>query len=294
MLEQMEPELSRLTTLRIGGKAIACLLPQNREDLLAAHERAACLGGRLMPIGRGSNILADDGHLPLVLISLDKFADIRTVAEEDGQILVRAGAGASLAALLRFCLQNCLTGLEGLVGIPGRVGGACAMNAGSFGVETGEKIWQMETLDESGASLHARASLQLRYRALNLQNYKQLPIVTSVIFALTRGSKSDILRRMNLNYFEKKFRQPLGAWSAGCAFKNPAKGLSAGRLLDDAGLKGKKLGGMTFSSKHANFLINEGNGSAAAAFELLDLAVASVQAKHDVRLEPEVRILRWH
>lgn len=289
VLEFLNPSFADLTTLRLGGNALALLRPQTINDLPLLAERARSLGGSLFPLGRGSNILAHDGDLPLALVSMSAFSDIAIKGQDEDFIYVRAGAGVPLKRLLRFCLENGLGGLEGLTGIPGQVGGSLAMNAGSFGVELGARLrgicaWQDEKLFTVPAS-----GLERGYRKLTMRNNRTFPLVVTATFALTRRLKKDIFRRMNLNYMEKKFRQPLGAWSGGCAFKNPAEGLSAGRLLDECGLRGFRLGGMCFSEKHANFLVNGGCGTAAEAFEILDLARRRVLEKRGINLELELR-----
>lgn len=291
MREFAGPCLAKLTTLHLGGRARALLMPENEEDLSHLGIRAAQLDARLYPIGHGSNLLARDGELPLALVRLDLFNAINVVERDGEAVYVRAGAGVPLRRLLRFCLARGLTGLEGLVGIPGSVGGACAMNAGSFGVETGAKIYELQAFD--GDKMHSiqASGLRIGHRYLEIENCKIFPLVTSVIFALTSDRKYDIFQRMNLNYLEKKSRQPVHAWSAGCAFKNPPDAPSAGKLLEDAGFRGKTHGGMGFSPKHANFLVNTGNGTSSQALELLEQARNEVFEKYGIKLELEIRII---
>lgn len=292
MREFSGPEFSKLTTLRLGGRAIAMLVPENADDLCGLPERAMQLGGQLFYLGRGSNLLARDGEIALVLVKLDACQEIRIVNEKDGEILVEAGAGAPLPRLLRFCAAKGLSGLEGLAGIPGTVGGACAMNAGSFGCETCARIHALQALTEAGLTWLASEKLNFGYRFLKVNNFGELPLITKAIFALTRAGKSAIFSRMSLNFMEKKSRQPVTSWSAGCAFKNPPGGFSAGKLLEQSGFRGKKAGGMAFSSKHANFLVNEGRGSASAALDLLAEAASAVARQSGIELETEIRILR--
>ena len=136
MREVMRPSLAERTTLRLGGTAIAELVLEDAADLAALPERLRALGGSPLILGAGSNILARDGDLPLVLLRPRFMRGPEIAGEKDGKILVRVGAGVPLPRLLRFCAGQGLSGLEGLVGIPGSVGGAVAMNAGSFGTET--------------------------------------------------------------------------------------------------------------------------------------------------------------
>lgn len=292
MREIMAPDFSRLTTLRLGGKAIALCEPESEADLAGLGVRATELGGKVYVIGRGSNLLARDGEIPLVLVGLRAWQGLRITERTRDGILVEAGAGVTLPRLLRFCLANELSGLEGLSGVPGSVGGACAMNAGSFGVETGMKIQALQVLGKDGLKWVGRQELNFAYRSLKIKGFNQLPLIAKAIFALTQGAKSAIFSKMSLNFFTKKSRQPLGVPSAGCAFRNPPGGPTAGRLLEEAGFRGRRLGGVAFSAKHANFLVNEANGTATEAFSLLEDAVESVYRRSGIRLEPEIGLIR--
>lgn len=293
MREFMEPSLSSLTTLRLGGRARVLIEPETVDDMARLGEKAATFGGELFFLGRGSNLLAREGELPLVLVSMRSWNKIEIVGRKEEKILARAEAGAPLARLLRFCLGHGLSGLEGLIGIPGSVGGACAMNAGSFGSETGAALEKLEVWFKGSVRTFSRGNFILGYRRLEIAKNADLPPICAAIFALTPRPKSVILQAMNLNFIKKKSGQPLGAWSAGCAFKNPPDAPSAGKLLERAGMRGKKLGGMVFSEKHANFLVNEGGGSSAAALDLLELAKERTAAESGVRLETEIRIIPW-
>ena len=291
MREMPAPFLAPRTTLRIGGTAIAELVLERREDLDLLPDRLRALGGKPLVLGAGSNILAHDGDLPLVLIRPFFNDGPQIVGEHDGRILVRAGAGVPMARLLRFCAVNGLSGLEGLVGIPGSVGGAVAMNAGSHGAETCKNIYNIQAFVDSTIQRISADALQYGYRTLRINGKKNDFIVLEATFGLTVGERDGICNCMRHNFFKKKSKQPVTAWSAGCVFKNPSPEMTAGRLLDEAGFKGRKLGGMAFSSLHANFLINEGKGSATAALALLQEAKEAVRQRFGIELEPEVRIV---
>ena len=291
MRETPGPAFKNLTTLRLGGQAIALLEPETSADLAALEERAKALGGSLFYLGRGSNLLASGDRHALVLVSMAAFAEIRIMAERDGKVFVYAGAGAPLARLLRFCAREGLAGLEGLVGIPGTVGGACAMNAGSFGGAAGENLDALQILGPGGLEWAPKERLALAYRSLKVAGRPVLPLICGAIFALTSCASNVILQRMHLNFFKKKSGQPLQAWSAGCAFKNPPCGVAAGKLLEEAGFRGRRLGGMQFSLRHANFLVNTGEGTPEQALELLQAASGAVQAAAGITLEPEIRII---
>lgn len=291
MREIARPSLAERTTLRLGGTAIAELILEDAADLEAVPERLRTLGGSPLILGAGSNILARDGDLPLVLVRPRFMQGPDIVGEKCGKTLVRVGAGVPLPRLLRFCATHGLSGLEGLVGIPGSVGGAVAMNAGSFGAETCKNIELIQIFNGETVRRVTVDALQYGYRTLLIPEEKKEFIVVEAIFGLTESARDGIAKRMRHNFFEKKSKQPVTAWSAGCVFKNPAPDMPAGKLLEQAGYKGKKLGGMAFSTLHANFLINEGGGSADAALALLHEAREAVRQRFGFALEPEVRIV---
>ena len=291
MREMPAPFLAPRTTLRIGGTAIAELVLERHEDLYLLTDKVKALGGKPLVLGAGSNILAQDGELPLVLIRPFFNDGPLIVGEHEGKVLVRAGAGIPMARLLRFCAVNGLSGLEGLVGIPGSVGGAVAMNAGSHGAETCKNIYNIQVFADNTIERINGNALQYGYRTLSINGKKNDFIVLEATFGLTVAERDGICNCMRHNFFKKKSKQPVTAWSAGCVFKNPTPEMSAGRLLDEAGFKGRQLGGMAFSTLHANFLINEGKGSATAALALLQEARQAVRQRFGIELEPEVRIV---
>lgn len=294
MFEILKPSLKERTTLRLGGHAIAELRLEKREDLDKLPEKLRELDGEPFFIGRGSNILAKDGALPIILVKIAFKEEIKVMGEENGKILVHASADTPIARLLKFCIKNELSGLEGLTGIPGCVGGAVAMNAGSFGVETGQCLNAVEAYVDCHIKTYKINQILPEYRCMRFAGEKNFPLILGAIFALTKGSKSVIFRAMNHNFLMKKSRQPLNSWSAGSTFKNPGEGLFAGRLLEDAGFKGRKLGGMAFSHRHANFLINEGKGESSAALDLMEEARETVKKVSGITLEPEIRIIPCH
>jgi UDP-N-acetylmuramate dehydrogenase len=288
------PSLRELTTLRLGGRAFAEFSFSEEKDLEEVGRRIGETGLPVCTIGAGSNILAADGELPL-LLARPRLMDTVEIAGEEkttGKIIVRAGAGVRLGRLLACCASWGLAGLEGLIGIPGTVGGAVAMNAGSYGCESaallhGLRVWSPDAgLEELG-----KGQWNFAYRYFELTKNTAYFFILSASFCLTPASSNGIRESMCLNYFKKKSTQPLLAWSAGCAFKNPSPSLAAGKLLDEAGFKGKRMGGMAFSPLHANFLINEGNGCPQAAFELLAKAKDAVRRESGIELETEIRLL---
>lgn len=286
------PPLAHRTTIRLGGPALAEISLDEAVDCFRLPAMLAELGGAPMVLGAGSNIIAADGPLPLVLIR-PRFMQEPQPREDDGmRALVRVGAGVRLPHFLGRCAAWGLGGLEGLCGIPGTVGGAIAMNAGSFGCAVGSHLHSLRVYSPATGVVDIMSEyLKFNYRQLRIIGLSEWFLIVQATFALTHAPRDGITQSMRHNFFKKKSTQPLKAWSAGCVFKNPTPETPAGMLLEQAGFKGKKLGGMAFSNVHANFLVNEGKGSGTAALELMALAEEAVRRRFGVRLEAEVRIL---
>jgi UDP-N-acetylmuramate dehydrogenase len=287
-----EPRFAQRTTLRLGGPALAEAVARAEADLDELAPALARLGGRPLAIGAGSNLLATEGPHELVLVrpANDEVPAVETKAH--GGVLVRAGAGYGLPRLLGLCQRLGLAGLEGLTGIPGRVGGAVAMNAGSYGVETGGLLTRVRLWTPGGGLVWRPASAcSFAYRHFDAGLGAGFSLVWEAEFRLTQDDPAAVRARMEAVYAKKKASQPVTAKSAGCVFKNP-QGMSAGKLLDEAGMRGKRLGGMAFSEMHANFLVNLGGGTPAQALELMDFGRNAVRARFGVTLETEVVVLK--
>lgn len=285
------PLLQNLTTLRLGGRVLAEVrlhAPEAAGELLAI---AARLGGTLASLGAGSNILAADGDLPLVLVKNGLEPEISVLADDGKKAVVRAAGSVKLPVLLHRLAAMDLGGLEGLTGIPGTVGGAVAMNAGSYGQNIADTLVAMTVVTEKGVvKTIDRADIDFGYRHMAVPGHLSWFLVLSAEFSLTR-KEAGVVATLGKECMEKKkATQPVTAASAGCVFKNPDDAPGAGKLLDDAGFKGKRLGGMAFSEMHANFLINEGNGNSAEAFELITMARDAVKTKFGISLQTEVKI----
>ena len=281
------PSLSALTTLGLGGTCAREIVLESEEDLANLKERIG--SDRPFALGLGSNILGLDGHHDVVLVR-PAFKDMPEIVAESGDaVQVRAGAGLPLPGLLRFCRMNGLSGLEGLAGIPGSVGGACAMNAGSFGTTFGDWLESCTIWCDGVVRTFARENIDLGYRHFVPEGLeKSFFLILSATLCLKKDDSTAIGERMAKNLALKKERQPVQARSAGCVFKNPAGNLSAGMLLDKAGFKGRRLGGVAMSGQHANFLINTGSGTASEAVRLLEMARTAVAGQFGVELQLEV------
>lgn len=288
------PSMRERTTLRLGGRALAevvlCREPHDLEGPERLPELLRSLGGQPLALGRGSNILAREGQLDLVLVRLRQKPEPRLEQTREGQELVVAPAGMSLPRLLQWLAARGLSGLEGLAGVPGTVGGAVAMNAGSFGSVFGDRLHRVLVIREAGAQWVGPAGFETGYRHFRLREQGGFFLVVAAELRLVPGRSQDIRAAMLANLARKRATQPITAWSAGCAFKNPAPDAPAGMLLERAGFRGREHGGMAFSSMHANFLINTGTGRSDAALELIEMAREKVRGQSGYQLELEVKL----
>lgn len=289
------PFLSKRTTLRLGGRAQAELRVESPEDFDALPGELSRLGGTPFVLGKGSNILASDGELPVTIVSLSWPGKVKILREEAERVVIRADATMPLPHLLLWLATNGLSGLEGLTGIPGAVGGAAAMNAGSFGCEMGACLQRVRLFtSERGLVWLEPGEFQTGYRKFQVVDTARtgsgLCIISQVELELARATREEIMARMRAHKETKKATQPIEAHSAGCVFKNPSPKHPAGMLLEQAGFKGKRLGDVAFSEKHANFLINLGQGTSEQALELMDMAKSAVAAQFGYQLEREVML----
>lgn len=285
------PRLAEMTTLRLGGRVLADAGLSAVEAVPRLAEAAARLGGSVVCFGGGSNILAADGELPLILVRDVSAPEIEILDDDGKRVLVRAGASVKLPLLLGRLKSMHLGGLEGLTGIPGTVGGAVAMNAGSYGQCVADALESVSVVTLDGkARAVARQNIEFAYRYMGLPGVTGWFMVIAATFAVIREKPGAVETAAREILARKKTTQPITAASAGCVFKNPSLDMPAGKLLDDAGFKGKRLGGMAFSSVHANFLINEGQGTSAQALELIAAAKEAVLQRHGVTLEMEVKL----
>ena len=293
MREVRNPSLSAITTLGLGGTCSLELTVSSRDDLAAMDDRIRELGLPVYVVGRGSNIFGLDGSHEAVLVR-PAFTDGPAVLGDetaDGGVLVSCGAGISLPVLLAFLREKGLSGMEGLAGIPSTVGGAVAMNAGSFGTSTAESLDSVEIWSGGRLVRLTPDACETGYRHFRPRGLAGSFLVVSAVFRLSRSTSQDVAAGMQHNFQMKKSRQPITARSAGCVFRNPACGVSAGALLERAGFRGRRKGSVALSEQHANFLVNLGGGTSAEALALLEEARTAVRAMAGVELDFEVRFL---
>ena len=275
------------TSLRVGGPVSCILRPL---DLAGLQTAVQVLNQKHYPyfiLGRGTNLLVQDAAVRAVAISLEEgFSQVECV---DGR--VKAGAGLRLSRLLRFCLQRSLSGLEFIAGIPGSVGGALRMNAGTQAGEMADVCDAVHlVLSDSTLVRLERARLSFSYRKLQLP---PAAVLVEAEFLLTPGSREQIRRRIHSFLEVRKEKQPWRLPSAGSVFKNPP-GDFAGRLIEAVGLKGVRIGDAQISSKHANFIVNRGQARARDILALIQLAQEKVEREFGVHLELELQVVGNH
>ncbi len=283
-LEQ-EP-LSAHTTFRIGGPAKYYVVPQTPEEIKEAIAFAKEKEIPFLTIGRGSNILFSDNGYPGVVIEIGHGMEEITIGE-NGRVC--AQAGVSLSTLASAVARESLTGFEFAGGIPGTLGGAVTMNAGAYGGEIKDCILQATVLDEDGNVLTlSKEELELSYRSSVIQ--KKEYIVLEAEFQLEKGETEEILARMKELNAQRREKQPLEYPSAGSTFKRP-EGYFAGKLIQDAGLRGYRVGDAQVSEKHCGFVINRGNATADDVKQLIVDVQKKVYDEFGVMLETEVKMI---
>ena len=304
------PELKKLSTLKLGGRGTRLYLAETYSDL--DELGPIWPANAIFILGRGSNVLFCDGDMELVLRKWTGRQSIRILSENsEGEVFVEVSASFSLPRFLGWCIKKGLSGLEGLAGVPGSVGGAVAMNAGSHGVEIGSRLEKVKLWSpEQGVFWAGKEDMHITYRDFKFrvpgrEKTQSFFIILGAIFRLGKDDSGVIKKRIATWYERKKNTQPVLQATAGCVFKNPpfstiaqAQGsapatnnISAGWLLDQAGFRGKQLGGVGFSALHANFLVNYGQGTSSQALELIELARDKVSKKWGITLEMEVKVV---
>ncbi len=278
--------MSKHTSFKIGGAADIFITVNSKADLAAVIEVLNGFEVPFLVVGNGSNLLVSDDGIPGAVIKLD--GEFKTITlENDGTI--ECGAGTALSRLCKFALQESLSGLEFAYGIPGTVGGAVFMNAGAYGEEMKGVIVSAESMTYSGEIIRRTADeMALSYRSSLYRGVDE--IILSAKFRLEVGDKIHIKERMDGYLSRRKEKQPLNYPNAGSIFKRPV-GNFAGTLIQNCGLKGAKVGGAMVSTKHAGFIVNQGDATCDDVVSLIDHIKETVMKKTGVALECEVIII---
>ena len=285
--EQVKTEepMKNHTTFRVGGPAEFFVMPRTAEEVKKVINLCRRESFPYYIIGNGSNLLVSDQGYRGVVLQIYK--EMSCIEIEENVIV--AQAGALLSAIANKALENGLTGFEFAAGIPGTLGGACVMNAGAYGGEMKDVLEEVTVLTEEGEVLIIpKENLELGYRTSIIA--RKGYIVLEARIQLREGEKEAIKSLMEELKDKRVSKQPLEYPSAGSTFKRP-EGYFAGKLIQDAGLRGFSVGGAQVSEKHCGFVINRENATAADVAELMRQVSARVEEEFGVKLEPEVKRL---
>lgn len=285
---KFDEPMSKHTTLRIGGIADVLVVVENMEDIISTLKFAKEKNIKVTVIGNGSKLLVLDGGIRGIVMKIGPKFSCVEVSDE----YIIASAGVTLPYLSSVAKKHSLTGLEFACGIPASLGGAIYQNAGAYGSEIANVVEEVTYLDEQ---LNLRTvnvdELQFAYRtSLFKQNPDKKNIIISVKFKLQKGEIKEIEEKMEYNSNQRKEKQPLEYPSAGSTFKRP-DGYFVGKLIDDAGLKGKRIGGAEISTKHSGFIVNVDNAKASDVLALINLVKDEIYAKYNVKLQEEIIIM---
>ena len=286
------------TSFRAGGPADLFLAPADEQAAVRAVRICREEGEEPFILGNGSNLLVSDAGYRGIVLDMSGLTDCAQVLDSEGcsnaqralrQIRVEAGAGVKLSALARFALEKGAEGMECLAGIPGTVGGAAVMNAGAYGGEIKDVLRTVTVLTREGNIENifaAELDLGYRHSIIPEKGY----IVLSAEFALQRGDPEKICETMEDLAARRREKQPLEFPSAGSTFKRP-EGYFAGKLIQDAGLAGYRVGGACVSPKHCGFVVNDQGGTASDIYRVICDVQEKVFEVHGVKLTMEVKLL---
>lgn len=276
--------LAKKTTLRVGGAADVYVEPASEADLAAVLRVCSERGENFFVLGRGSNLLVRDGGIRGVVICLahPNFSAVEIIGDR-----IRCGAGAKLKQVSVDAKRAGLTGVEFLEGIPGSVGGALRMNAGAMGAETFGAVESVRVMDLAGSARdEAAAEIKAEYRCCALLKDH---IALGAVLRCKTATREEVEQRMSV-FSNKRWDSQPTAPSAGCCFKNPAT-IPAGKLVQELGLKGTKVGGAMVSFEHGNFITNDGSATARDVLDLIALIKAKAKAERGIELHTEVEIV---
>jgi UDP-N-acetylmuramate dehydrogenase len=279
--------MSNHTSLRIGGCADIFIKP---EDLSSLQRLRANLKKNQVPffaMGGGTNILVREGGVDGAVVSFGYFKNIDVSSEDADSVKLYVEAGTPLRRLVSFSSEKGYSGIEGLAGIPGTVGGAICGNAGAFGYEMKDVLLSVTVMVAGGIEVLDAGKMVFEYRSSSIRPDEM--ILGAEVY-LKKDSKENVSAKVDDFLKRKRERQPIGEPSAGCVFKNPP-GLSAGKLIDEAGCKGMRMGNVEVSGIHANFFVNRGGAKAFDFIRLMEQVAHKVAEKFGVVLEPEIRII---
>jgi UDP-N-acetylmuramate dehydrogenase len=275
--------MDRYTSLRVGGVADLIVYPRNHLQFVQVLNLLSSVAVPWMVLGGGSNTLVHDEGIQGVVVSTKMMRGIEVL--DDGVVV--AEAGAVLGSILNMSIRAGLSGFEFAAGIPGTVGGGVFMNAGANGGEIKDVVERVWVWLEGREVVLSRDEIKFEYRKSHLP---EGGIVIKATFVLKPGDREEIKRRVK-DYLERRSKtQPITMSNCGSVFKNPPE-IPAGKLLDELGFKGFRIGGAKFSEIHANFIVNLANARASDVLALIDIAREEALKRRGIELEPEIKIV---
>lgn len=284
-VRENEP-MSNHTTIKIGGPADIFVEPSTPENLQKIMELINEYDIKWRAIGRGSNLLVSDNGIEGVVIKLGSGLDQLEINENE----VKVGGGYSLVSLATSISRKGLSGLEFAGGIPGSVGGAVYMNAGAHGSDISKILTKALILFNDGKlEWLTNEEMEFSYRTSILQS-KRPGIVVEAVFKLQPGDRETIIAEIQKNKDYRKVTQPWNYPCAGSIFRNPLPNY-AGKLVEEAGLKGYSIGGAKISEMHGNFIVNAGNATASDVLKLIDYIKKTIDTQYGIKMETEVEII---
>ncbi len=273
------------TSFKIGGPADVMIIPRNEEELIEAVKLCRENNVDLYIMGNGSNLLVKDGGMRGAVIKINE--DLNNINIVGNTI--NCEAGALLTGVSRAAMANSLTGIEFANGIPGSIGGAVTMNAGAYGGEMKDIIKSVRVLDTmNNIQEYTNEEMNFRYRGSRVVDENL--IVLSIKIELKPGNYDEIEAVMKDLTFKRTSKQPLELPSAGSTFKRPV-GYFAGKLIEDSGLRGLRLGGAQISQKHCGFVVNIDNATCKDVLQLISVVQKTIRDNYDVELETEIKLI---
>lgn len=273
------------TSFKIGGPADVMIIPSNEEELINAVKLCRENGISFYIMGNGTNLLVRDGGMRGAVIKINE--GLNNIQIEGRNIYCQAGA--LLTGVSRAAMFASLTGIEFANGIPGTIGGAVTMNAGAYGGEMKDVIKSVRVLDKSNQIIEfTNEEMNFRYRGSKVVDDEL--IVLSIIIGLKEGNYDDIKATVDDLTFKRTSKQPLELPSAGSTFKRP-EGYFAGKLIDDSGLRGLRLGGAQVSEKHCGFIVNIDNATCSEVLQLIGVVQKTVKDNFGVSIDTEIKII---
>ncbi|HIE58590.1 MAG TPA: UDP-N-acetylmuramate dehydrogenase [Hydrogenothermaceae bacterium] len=279
-------KLSNFSTIKIGGVAKKVYFPENLEDIVYLIKLSQDTNKKLIPIGIGSNLIFKDGFLDYIFVSTKCLKDLN-LRQSGEYIYINVQAGVSFKTLVNIVKKYNLEGFENLSGIPASIGGAVAMNAGAYGSEIFDIVEEVYWINNK-AELIVSKKEDIKY-SYRYSQFQEEGFVYKVILKLKKSNK-DISKIIKNHLIERNKKQPLNLPTTGSTYKNP-EGNFAGYLLEKIGFKGKKIGDIGFSEKHANFLVNYKDAKFKDLKKLLEIAEEKVKKEFNINLEREVKII---